>query len=324
MDKEQLIQSIKETAAEGNITKAEILEAFNQGKTSKKSDALTWDISKTLYFIGAAIVFIGIGVFAGQKWDVLNNLSRIILTLGVALGCYITGVILSHYKRIELIGQSFYFISMLLMPIGLHVTFDIAGLDIGTYQIQALLSGILLTYFLLSFIIFKKHIFTVFNVVFGTWFFFAISNYLIKLNPYFSGSTFNEYRILLVGLSYLFLGYFFSLKEKVVYSRLLYSFGVVGFLGAAFSLGGYEPSQSILWEVIYPGLIFGLIFLGIYLKTRVFLTFSSMFLFAFITKITIEYFADSIGWSLSLIVIGLSLIAIGYLAIYLNRKLSRA
>ena len=322
LDKNQLLESIKEAVSDNLITKAELQKAYNDAKATKKSAALTWDISKTLYFIGAAIIFIGIWVFAAQKWGELNNVSKILLTMGTALACYITGVILSHYKKIDLIGQSFYFISMLLMPVGLHVIFDITGYDVGTYEVQTLISGILLAYYVLTFIVFKKHIFTIFNIIYGTWFFFALSCYLFKLNPYFSGSTFNNYRVLFVSISYLLLGYFFSIKNKIVYSRILYSIGVIGLLSAAFSLGGYEPNQNLFWEIIYPGLIFGLIFLGIYLRTRVFLTFSAIYLFAYICKITFEYFKDSIGWPVSLIIVGMSLIAIGYLSISLHRKYS--
>jgi hypothetical protein len=322
IDKNQLLESIRKAASENLITKVELQNAFNNGKSVKKSETAAWDISKTLYFIGAAIIFIGIGTFAGQKWTELNSISKILLTLGTALACYITGVILSHYKKIELIGQSFYFISMLLMPIGLHVALDLAGFDVGTYQVQTLISGILLAYFLLSFVVFKKHIFTIFNIIFGTWFYFALSSYLVKLNPYFSGTTFNNYRILFASITYLLFGYFFSEKNKIVYSRLLYSVGVVGLLSTTFALGGYAPNQKIFWEIIYPGLIFGLIFLGIHLKTRVFLSFSAIYLFAYICKLTFEYFSDSVGWSMSLIIIGLALIAIGYLAIYLYRKFS--
>ncbi|MCK5306882.1 MAG: DUF2157 domain-containing protein [Candidatus Omnitrophica bacterium] len=322
IDRNQLLESIKEAASANLITRAELQKAYNDGRVTKKSDAATWDISKTLYFIGAAIIFIGIWVFACQQWDELNNISKVLLTLGTALACYITGVILIHYKKIDLIGQSFYFISMLLMPVGLHVVFDIAGFDIGTYQVQTLISGTLLVCYVLSFIVFKKHLFTIFNIIYGTWFFFALSGYLVRINPYFSGSTFNYYRILFVGISYLLLGFFFSIKNKAVYSRLLYSAGTLGLLSAAFALGGYEPNQNLFWEIIYPGLIFGLIFLGIYLRTRVFLTFSAIYLFAYICKITFEYFKDSVGWSVSLIIVGMFLIAIGYLTIYLHQKLS--
>jgi hypothetical protein len=322
IDKQQLLEDIKESARRKIISRSELVNAYNQAKVSKKSDELTWDISKTLYFIGAAVIFIGIGVFAGQKWADLNNIARILLTLGVAIACYITGVILSHYKKMELIGQSFYLISMLLMPIGLHVVFDTAGFNISSYQMQSLISGILLIYFFLSFIVFKKHIFTIFNVFYGTWLFFALSGLLVKINPYFDGSTFHKYRILLVGLTYMFLGYFFSNKHKVIYSRLLYVAGSLAFLGAALALGGYEPNQNLFWEIIYPGLIFGLIFLGVYLNTRVFLSVSAIYLFSYISKITFEYFRECVGWPISLIIVGISLIVIGYLAIFLNKRFS--
>lgn len=320
MEKNQLIESVKEAARQGIISENEIVKAVRDVKNEQKSAIYSWDISKTLYFIGATVIFIGIVIFAGQKWNELNSVSKILITLGSAIACYVTGVILSHYKKIELIGQSFYLISMLLMPVGLHIIFDIAGFDIGSCGMQSLISAILLIYYVLSFLIFRKDIFIIFNIIFGTWFFFAFSSYLLKANPYMVGSTFTNYRILAVGLTYMLLGYFFSERNKIIYSRLLYSFGVVAVLSAAFALGGYEPNQSLFWEIIYPGIIFGLIFLGIYLKTKVFLTFSSAFFFAYICKITFEYFKDSIGWPLSLIILGLALIGTGYLTIYLHKR----
>ena len=47
---------------------------------------------------------------------------------------------------------------------------------------------------------------------------------------------------------------------------------------------------------------------------------SSMYLMAYILKITAEYFTDSLGWPLALVLTGLALIAIGYLHFNLKSK----
>ena len=124
----------------------------------------------------------------------------------------------------------------------------------------------------------------------------------------------------MAGLSYLFLGYSFADSEKKSLSPWLYGFGVVAFLTAALCLGGYSPKQNVFWELIFPGLAFGVIFLSVYLRVKSFLVFGSMYLMMYIMKITQEYFTSGFGWALSLIVVGFAVMGIGYFAFYLNKK----
>ena len=134
--------------------------------------------------------------------------------------------------------------------------------------------------------------------------------------------NFFEYRMLVAGISYLLIGYAFAKNEKAPLSGFLYSFGILGFLGAAFALGGWSPTQNVFWELIFPGLALGTLFMSVYLKTRSFLTFGSLFLMIYILKITGEYFTSGLGWPLSLVLAGLMLIAVGYLYVYLKKKYS--
>jgi len=76
----------------------------------------------------------------------------------------------------------------------------------------------------------------------------------------------------------------------------------------------------VFWELVFPGLSFGILFLSVYLKTRSFLIFGTLYLMFYILKITNEYFTSGFGWALSLIILGFALIGIGYFAFYLNKK----
>jgi len=116
------------------------------------------------------------------------------------------------------------------------------------------------------------------------------------------------------------LGYFFFQGDMSGLSGPLYGFGVLLFLGMALSLGGWSPHQRVFWELIFPGLAFGVIFLSICVKSKAFLVFGSMYLMAYILKISAEYFSHSMGWPLALVLAGLALIATGCLTFYLNRK----
>jgi len=121
-------------------------------------------------------------------------------------------------------------------------------------------------------------------------------------------------------LSYLFFGYYFSSTKQKDLSGVLYGFGNLFFLGAALALGGWKPSQNIFWEMIFPGLVFAVLLLSVHLKSKPFLTFGTIFLMAYILKITGEYFSGTLGWPVSLMICGIALIGIGYYAFSLNKK----
>ncbi|MGH2611719.1 MAG: hypothetical protein ACRDFB_01560, partial [Rhabdochlamydiaceae bacterium] len=131
---------------------------------------------------------------------------------------------------------------------------------------------------------------------------------------------FYEYRVLFVGLSYLFLGYYLSSTLQRDLAGALYGFGSLFFLGAALSLGGFKPSQNIFWELIFPGLVFVILYLSVHLKSKAFLTFGTLFVMIYILKITGEYFSGTLGWPISLMFCGVALIGVGYYAFSLNKK----
>lgn len=323
MQKEEVLRQIRSLASKHIITIDEVTAAYEEGIRAGVDTDITVTrqatISDILYYIGGAIVFLGISVLIWQHWSALNNATKILATLGSGVASYIVGVFLSRNERLEAASRAFYFISALVSPLGLYVTFDIAGFQVSRYGIQSLISGILLATYLLSYIVYRKTVFTIFNVIFGTWLFFSFTSYLVGSNPYFTWKFF-AYRVLCTGLMYLLLGHYFAQVRQRALTGALYGFGIFFFLGAALVLGGWNPDQSVFWELVFPGLVFGVMFLSIQLRSKSFLTFGSIYLIAYILKITAEYFSKSLGWPLALVLTGLALIAVGYLHFNLKGK----
>ena len=321
MDKEELLKQIRSLAAQNFVTREEVTSAFEAGLSgdTKNDTQRQTGISHILYYVGGAVVFLGISVLIWQHWSALNSVTKILSTLGSGVTAYIAAVFLSREERFEIVSRAFYFISALVMPMGLHVTFHIAGLDIGSYGVQSVVSGILLVTFLLSYLVNRKTIFTLFNIIFGTWLFFSFTSFIVGSNPNFNWE-FSAYRVLCVGLVYVLLGYGVTDTPQRSLTGALYGFGVFCFLGAALALGDWKPHQNRFWESIFPGLVFGVMFLSVHLKSKAFLTFGSFYLMVYIFKITAEYFAQSLGWPLALVLTGMGLIAIGYLHFNLKRK----
>ena len=321
MNKDNIIKKIIGFIREGNLTKEELLEAYDKSIAAGDQDVLNKQssISNILYYIGGGIVFLGISIFIGTNWSELNDFTKIIATLGTSVMMYFSGILLAQYKNMKNVCDAFYFLSALVAPLGIFVTMDIAGIDTGTAGCHSVVAAILLLVNILSYLIDKRNVFFLFSVIFGSWLFFGLTTFIIGGRP-FTDWDYVKYRWLAAGLTHMILGYALKETDKKSLTRYLYGFGVIEFLTAALCLGGYSPNQNLFWELIFPGLTFGIIFLSVYLKTRTFLIFGTLFLMFYIFKITGEYFTSGFGWAFSLIIIGFALMGVGYLAFYLNKK----
>ena len=185
---------------------------------------------------------------------------------------------------------------------------------------ESIISFILFVTFIASFVLHRKPVFALFSIIFGTWLFDSATSYLVSQNAYIDALKFIEYRTLLTGIAYILLGISFARGKLVQLSGVLYCFGSLGLLGAALVLGGWKPNQTAFWELLYPLLVFGTLYLSVYVKSKSFLTFGTIFLMVYILKITGEYFTEGLGWPLSLVVAGLLMIAVGYVSVTLNKK----
>lgn len=335
-EKNEILEYITKLAEQKVVTKDELNAAYDAGCEIKTvlvppATAVTEPaassisgkrvgIAEILYYIGAAIVFLGIVILVAQNWKTLGFGPRVLATMGGGLAAYSVGLIFSRDERLETAAPAFFLISALIMPVGLYVIFDNAGIRVSSYGYQSLISGILFATYLASFFVFRKSIFVLFSILYGTWLFFSLTSYLLVKGPQFDEQDFYMYRALFAGISYMLLGHAFSKTRYSAISGLLNNFGLLGFLGAALALGGEKPRQNVFWELIYPGLVFGILFLSVHLKSKAYLVWGTIFLMLYLLKITSEYFTKGFGWPLALVMLGLSLIGVGYMSVSIKRK----
>lgn len=324
MDKNETLEELKTMLAQGDITKDEVMNVvrtIDQGTLQMPGSIhKRFNLAQVLYYVGGGIVVIGISVLIGENWRSLNSAVRILTTIGVAMASYITALLLSRQEKTQQLSQAFYFIASVVLPIGLGVTFHEAGYQIGTISIETIIASIAFLFLLLSFLLTKRVVLLLFSILYGIITFFILTTYLTQGSPIFVQYHFTEYRFLVVGLTLCLLGYGLQKGNFKMLTGTLYGFGVISFLGSAMALGGFKPSQNLFWEIIYPGLVFGVILLSIYLKSKSFLVFGALFLMAYIIKITGEYFTSNLGWPLALVVAGLALMGIGYMTVFVNKR----
>ncbi|HOC41657.1 MAG TPA: hypothetical protein PKJ99_01460 [Thermoanaerobaculales bacterium] len=321
MDKVTLLEAVRDLAAAGELTEAEVIAAVREADDTRAAEIAERGgrYSKLLYFLGGGVVVIGMVAFIAQVWEELGSLMHVVVTLGSGLAAFVTGVLLTWHGRLGAAGPAFFLIAALVLPVGMAVSLDEAGLDPGKLGLQCLMALVLLAAFLAAYRLFCASSLLVYAIAYGTWAFFAITGFLVGSDPRFAGRAFFEYRTLAVGLAFMVLGWAFSATERDGLTGPLYTFGSLAFLGSALALGGWEPSQSAFWELIFPGLVFGVLYLSVVLRSTALLAFGALFLGAYLTKITGEYFSDSMGWPLALIVLGLLLMGVGFLTFRLKR-----
>jgi len=321
MDKHAVLDALKELAAAGAVTEAEVVAAWREaaGHTTSETAHRQSRFSQVLSFIGGGVILLGIVAFIAQIWHDLGAGLRILLTLGSGLVAYASGALLSWSGRVGAAGMGVFLIAALVLPLGMVVTLDEAGMDPESLGLQSLVALALTGAFLVAHLLFKGNSLLVYTIVYAAWACFAISDFLVGADPRFADAEFVAYRVLALGLAGMLLGYAFTGTSRQGLAGALYGFGCLGFLGAALGLGGWHPSNNAFWELVFPGLAFAVVYASIHLKSKVLLTFGSLFLGAYLAKLTGEYFADSLGWPIALMMVGVMLMVLGYVTLRLKR-----
>jgi uncharacterized membrane protein len=328
MEKQQLIAELKSSIDQGQISKNEILQILSIPAVAVNSSEDTvikrMSLSQIFYYIGGIIVVIGLIVLMSQNWANFSYVMKVLVTFGVGLAFFISATLLAKIDQVKKLSTVFYFISGILIPFGYFVIFKDNINSSNVFLYNTLISFLCLLQFGLTQYVLRKDIFTIFNTIFATWFFVGLSNNLISNNPGKFSETFHLYQTFLVGLSYVLVGYHLKTQGRL-FANLLDGFGILGLLGSGFALNlmassTYGATASVVWILVYPVLLIASIISSVYLKSSSFLFIGTLFLIAYIIRLTSQYFSDTLGWPLVLILMGLVIMALGYLAFHLNKK----
>jgi hypothetical protein len=318
----KLLTELAGQIAAGELETKEVLAVLGMGidPLAPATPVAAWPVSAILYYLGGAIVFMGMAFFTAQQWHYFGPTMRVFVTLGAGVAALVTGVLLNPHRQLGAAGSAFFLLSGLLLPIGLIVAYEEAGVRVLNFALQLQILGILTIVYLATFLLFRKTLLLIFALLFGTCCYFGTIDLMVGSAPVFDPFTLAAYQILAAGLSLMFLGHGLAAGKHHAISGWLYGFGVAGFLGAALALGQWKPNQNVFWEIIYPGLVFAVIFLSTRLQSKTFLIFGSLALGSYLSKITIEYFSDSLGWAFALVIVGFLQMAVAFLALRIQRQ----
>ncbi|MCA9361724.1 hypothetical protein KC845_04190 [Candidatus Kaiserbacteria bacterium] len=322
MQTNELIEELKLKVANGEIGQEELMARLGLSQTitlpataSPSEDSSHFSVTKMLYILGAAIVVVGIVIFVGQMWDDMGALAHVIVTLGLGLLFAGLGSVLLNQQPQTNLGTVFHFLGGMLIPGGSLVLLDEAGASLDEPWVVAMTFFSIFVFYVILNRMHKNAVLTFFAILNATTTCYLVLYAVVDSSSLFAGNLY-LYLTMMLGVSYLLLAESFKDGWNNRLIGALNFFGITGFLGAGFS----RVLDSGFWEVLYFLVLFGCLFLSVYLKSRIILIMSTVFLIIHVSYITGEHFADSIGWPLSLVFLGFVFIGLGYTSISLNNK----
>lgn len=321
MNKEELLQELSTKISTGEISRGEVASRLNLPVAAQSDSkdgakhANLFSVTKMLYVLGAAIVVIGIVIFVSQIWEDVGSVGRIAVTLGLGGLFALIGSVLLKQKPEDTIGSIFHAIGGVLIPSGSFVMLSEFNVDFSSVWPITITFGVIFTFYLLLVMAHKRPVLTFFGIANGTAFVYFLVAAIFNDEAYLYADLY-PYITMALGVSYLLLAREFRNGWNSKLSGVLTLFGITGFLGAAFS----QVFDSVPWQLAYFAIVLGGVFLSVYMRSRSILIMSTLFLIAHVSYITGEYFADSVGWPLSLVALGFVFIALGYVSIAINKR----
>ena len=317
MNKTELLQELWQKINAGEITREELASQFALPTLTPSTPILPdkesahFSITSMLYVFGAAVVIIGLIIFISQIWDDLGSAGRILITLGLGFIVTLSGSLLLKQKPENAIGSVFHFIGGMLIPGGALVTLEELDLTSDSAWPFAITFGIIFLFYLILNSAHKRAVLTFLTIANGTTFVYL----LVGAIDDFRSEHLYSYLTMTVGASYLLLAHSFRDGWNRKLLGALHFFGALGIFGAGF----VEVLDSGIWELFYFIVVFAGLALSVYMKSRTILVLSTLFLIVHVSYITGEYFADSFGWPISLMLLGFIIIGLGYGSVRINK-----
>ncbi len=303
--------------ASGEVRRDDIMTRFAPAtRAAEEGSARHFSVTKMLYVVGAAIVVLGIVIFISQMWDDMGSFGRISVTLGLGLLITALGSMLRKQRPRESIGHVFHVIGGALIPGGALVALSELSTGGNHPWVIAFTFIAIFAFYLILDSVHKSPVLSLFAIANGTASIYLVTNAILADSRSSDYWDIFAYLTMAIGASYLSLGHAFRDSRNTMLVGIVRFFGSVGLLGAAFS----RVFDSQPWQMLFFLVIMACLFLAVSMRSKIILIASTLFLIAHVSYITSEYFADSLGWPISLVILGFVFIGLGYASLAINRK----
>ncbi len=300
------LAEIVEIARHHDISGQEIVRELGGASLEAIDDPGRSIVRQLLAYVGGIFVFAGILVYIAMFWAEMNSAARIIITLGCGLVALILAVLMLSHDKFAKAVTPLFLSAAWLQPTGIMVAFDELGSG-GNPQYAVLATTIVML--LQSVLILPRYPRSVLVFV-------ALGFAVLTFGNVFDLLGVDEdLNIMITGLSVMMVTYGIDQTPHRSITPFWYFLGSALFLWAAFELLEDTPAN-----ILYLGICAFMIYVSTLARSRTLLFTSTLAMMGYLGYFTSEYFVNSAGWPIALIVMGLILIGLSNLALRINRK----
>lgn len=305
-DRDEALHEIARLAKRHGLALEDIRRAMTGPDKQKESSGI---VARLFSYIGGIFIFAGIGVFISMYWRDFNSEARVIVTLGVGFAAYLLALACLNDKNYQRAATPLFLISAILQPMGVLVMLNEYSMGGDRRYGVLFMTAYMLLQHSLTFWAKQRTLLAFGAIFFGAMFFVTLFD-IWGFKPNLIG--------VVMGASLLCIAYALNQSKHSAISGFWYFVGSVMFLWALFDL----VEDSAL-EIMYLGLAAFMIFLSTYVRSRAMLFVSTLSMLGYIGYFTAEHFANTVGWPISLVIIGMALFCLGSLAVRLNNRYIR-
>lgn len=309
MNRDDALAEIVAIAKRNQLNLDDITAALAVSPEQQHQEQSSQLLKTMLSYLGGILIFAGICIFVAMKWGDITVPSRIMLTLGVGFCLFIMGITCTRHANYERAATPLFLIAALLQPVGITVFLhEYAEVNDPSKGILVV-SLIFMLQQGLVFIATRKTVLLLTTILFSLSFFAAAFDLLNV--PY-------KTAWLVLSLSLLCVTWAINNSPYQAIASLLFLIASLAFFTVTFDIVRNQP-----YEIFYLGITCVMVFLAIAARSRTMLVISTLVTLLYIGYFTGKHFPNTLGWPITLIIIGVVLIMISSLAIQLNRKYLR-
>jgi hypothetical protein len=268
--------------------------------------ATSASLPRLFSWTGGVFVFIGLVTFIAMRWASLDAFGRVLITLGSGFCLFITAVFCCFDARAIRAATPLFLTAAALQPTGILVALYEYGS--GGDPVLALLFMLAAMFIQQGGALVRlQHTVLAFTTLaFGIGFSLVAMDKL-DVPPRLLGMS--------LGLALVCIGWSADRSRHAVLAPWIYFFG-----SATFLLVTYDWLDDSALESVFPGLAAATIYLSTVARSRVLLTVGTAALCGYLSNFMWEHFRDNLNASLILILLGFMLIALGIMAVKINKR----
>jgi hypothetical protein len=267
-------------------------------------------LARAFAYLGGTFVLAGLVVFVGTFWQEMNSAERIVVTLGSGLAAFVLAFLASGSPKRERLTTPLFVLAALLEPGGMLVAFSELGSGGSVLDAEIVVGVVMLAQCALFLAKTQRTIAVFAALAFGS---LAAAAALSRME--IDGGVIG----LAVGLGVFLVTRAVDRSRHRVITPFWYFASSATVLVAVFDLVEHRA-----FEIATLGVAAGLVYLSTRFKSRTLLATGCLGILAYVGYFTKENFADSIGWPIALILLGILMMAIGAFALRIHRRYIRA